>query len=63
MGSHYSLHEVAQRVKTLMDLKLGEVGGLEKKNLDPQLHQILKPIRELFCTTGTIYHVKYIHTL
>ena len=25
-------------------------GDFEKKNLDPQLHQILKPIRKFFCT-------------
>ena len=25
-------------------------GDFEKKNLDPQLHQIFKPIRKFFCT-------------
>ena len=26
------------------------MGILKKKNLDPQLHQIFKPIRKFFCT-------------
>ena len=33
-------------------------GDFEKKNLDPQLHQIFKPIRKFFCTFLPIYQFK-----
>ena len=35
----------------------------EKKNLDPQLHQIIKPIRKFFCTFLIILQFKLRHLL
>ena len=47
-----------KKQKTVLPMRI-----LKFENPHFQLHQILKPIKKFFCTTVTIYHIKYISKL